>query len=89
MALIAGSGDFLNDLRAGAFMLETCLPEDLAHCAAWIETYRDLNLGLAEACVIACAERLKILRILTVHEHHFLVVHTAGGKSLILLPADA
>jgi len=81
--------DFIDDIRAGAFTLEPCLPEDLARCAALIEAYRDLELGLADACVIACAERLGILRILTVDLRHFRVVRTARGKPLVLLPADA
>ena len=81
--------DFIDDIRDGAFTLEPCLPEDLARCAALIEMYRDLDLGLADACVIACAERLGILRILTVDERHFRGVRTARGKPLVLLPADA
>jgi uncharacterized protein len=80
--------DFIHDIRAGAFALEACSPEDLTRCAALIETYRDLDLGLADACVIACAERLGTLRILTVDERHFRVVRTSRGKPLVLLPAD-
>lgn len=38
--------DFIDDIRAGAFTLEPCLPEDLSRCAALIETYRDLDLGI-------------------------------------------
>jgi predicted nucleic acid-binding protein len=81
--------DFIDDIRSGAFTLEACVPEDLARCAALIETYRDLDLGFADACVVACAERLRILRVLTVDERHFRVVRTARGKPLVLLPADA
>ena len=81
--------DFIDDIRAGVFTLEACTPGDLSRCAALIETYRDLKLGLADACVIACAERLGILRILTVDERHFRVVRTARGKPFVLLPADA
>lgn len=81
--------DFIDDLRAGAFTLEPCLSEDLARCAALVETYRELELGLADACVVACAERLGISRILTVDERHFRVVRTTRGKPLVLLPADA
>jgi uncharacterized protein len=79
--------DFIDDIRAGAFTLEGCSPEDLTRCAVLVETYRDL--GLADACVIACAERLNTLRILTVDERHFRVVRTRRGKPLILIPADA
>jgi uncharacterized protein len=81
--------DFIDDVRAGAFTLEPCLPADLTRCAALVDTYRDLDLGLADASVIACAERLRVFRILTVDERHFRVVRTAHGKPLVLLPADA
>lgn len=81
--------DFIGDVQSGAFTLEACLPGDLTRCAALIENYRDLDLGLADASVIACAERLGTLRILTVDERHFRVVRTSKGKALILLPADA
>jgi predicted nucleic acid-binding protein len=86
---IAAELDFIDAIRAGAFTLEPCLPEDLTRCATLIGTYRDLDLGLADACVIACAERLGIVRILTVDERHFRVVRTKRGKPLVLLPADA
>jgi predicted nucleic acid-binding protein len=81
--------DFVDDIRAGAFTLEPCLPHDLTRCASLIESYRDLDLGLADACVVATAERIGTLRILTVDERHFRVIRTASGKPLTLLPADA
>lgn len=81
--------DFIEDVQSGAFTLEPCSPEDLRRCSALIEMYGDLDLGLADASVIACAERLGTLRILTVDERHFRVVRTAKGKPLVLLPADA
>ena len=81
--------DFLDDIRSGAFVLEPCLAEDLTRCATLIETYRNLDLGLADACVVAIAERIGTLRILTVDERHFRVIRTAKGKPLTLLPADA
>jgi predicted nucleic acid-binding protein len=80
--------DFIDDVRAGAFALEPCTLEDLQRSRSLIETYRDLDLSLADACVIACAERLGTLRILTVDERHFRVVRTARGKPLVLIPTD-
>src|ERR1700730_14292047 len=74
--------DFIDAVQAGAFALEACTHEDLTRCAALIETYRDLDLGLADASVIACAERLGTLRILTVDERHFRVVTTTSSKPL-------
>src|SRR5258708_3571281 len=81
--------DFIDDVRTGAFTFEALSPGDLTRCASLIETYRDLDLGLADACVIAFAGPLDSLRILTVDERHFRVVRTARGKPLVLLPADA
>jgi predicted nucleic acid-binding protein len=81
--------DFIQDIQSGAFTLEPCLSQDLARSATLIESYRELDLGLADACVIACAERLNVLRILTVDERHFRVVRTAKGRPMVLLPADA
>jgi predicted nucleic acid-binding protein len=81
--------DFIDDVCAGAFALEPCSPEDLQRSRSLIETYRDLDLGLADACVIACAERLGTRRVLTVDERHFRVVRTGRGQPLILIPADA
>jgi len=86
---ISAELDFIDDVRAGAFTLEPCLAEDLARCTILIETHRNLDLGLADACVIACAERLGVLRVLTVDERHFRLVRTSRGKPLALLPADA
>lgn len=80
--------DFLDDIGAGAFTIEPCSLDDIARSRALVETYHDLDLGLADACVIACAERLGTLRILTVDERHFRVVRTARGRPLVLLPSD-
>ena len=81
--------DFIDDIRSGAFTLEPVSLADLSRSRDLIEAYRDLDLGLADACVIACAERLAIHRVLTVDERHFRVVRISGGKPLVLLPADS
>lgn len=61
---------------------------DWTHCRELIETYRDLNPGLADTAVFATAERLKIRTVLTVDERDFRAMRSKLG-SLILLPADA
>lgn len=50
--------------------------------------YQDLNLGLADASVIATAERLRIQAILTLDERHFRVIRPNGFDHFILYPAD-
>lgn len=78
---------FLASLRKGAFQLEELAESDLARCEELLETYRDRNLGLVDAAVLATAERLHIDTILTLDERDFRAVHPKSG-SLRLLPAD-
>src|ERR1700722_5987482 len=80
---------FLEGVAIGGFSLEPFTSQDLNGCQALLKTYADLNLGLADAGVIATAERLGTRRILTVDERHFRVVRAADGKPFTLLPADA
>ena len=79
---------FLSDLDAGAFLLETIAPADLRRCAELLEKYSDLDLGLCDAAVVAVAERLGTDRILTVDERDFRAVRSARGKPFRLLPGD-
>lgn len=81
--------DLLGDIQAGAFTLESFTAGDLAHSRRLIEQYRNLDLGLADAAVIAAAERLHIKRILTVDERDFRAVRASDGTPFTLLPADA
>jgi predicted nucleic acid-binding protein len=79
--------DFLDSLIRGAFSLEALTARDVDRCRELIAGYRDLDLGLADAAVIATAERLGIKRILTVDERDFRAVRPRKGP-FTLLPAD-
>jgi uncharacterized protein len=81
--------DLLDDILGGAFTLEPFTLADLRRSRELIAQYNTLNLGLADAAVIATAERLGTRRILTVDERHFRVVRASDGKPFTLLPADA
>jgi predicted nucleic acid-binding protein len=81
--------DLLGDIQAGAFTLESFTASDLTRSRHLIQQYRGLNLGLADAAVIAAADRLHISRILTVDERDFRAVRASDGSSFTLLPADA
>jgi len=81
--------DLLDDILGGAFTVEPFTLADLRRSRELIDQYATLNLGLADAAVIATAERLGTRRILTVDERHFRVVRSADGKPFTLLPADA
>jgi predicted nucleic acid-binding protein len=79
---------FLTDIQEGAFVIETVTMADLRRCASLIEKYLDLDLGLADASVVAVAERLGTDRILTVDQRDFRVIRSARGKPFHLVPGD-
>jgi uncharacterized protein len=79
---------FLEDIQEGAFVVESVTMVDLRRCTALIEKYRDLDLGLSDASVVAVAERLGTDRILTVDQRDFRVIRSARGKAFHLLPGS-
>ncbi len=80
--------DFLDSLKSGALGLEPLTPEDLKRCRELVSRYRDMELGLADAAVVATAERRGIYRLLTLDQRHFRVVRSKSGKPFTILPAD-
>ncbi len=69
---------FILDLESGGFTLH-CGEEDLPRIRELVRRYADLPLGLADASVIACAEREGGSRVLTLDRRHFGVVAREGG----------
>jgi predicted nucleic acid-binding protein len=54
------------------------------------ERYANINLGLADASLVALTERLATTTIATLDERHFRAVRPlAAGDAFTLLPADA
>src|SRR5712692_9359003 len=80
--------DFLDGILTGAYTLEPLRDTDLDRCRDLVLKYRDLDVGLADAAVVATAERLGINRILTVDERHFRAFRSKRGRPFTLLPAD-
>ena len=80
---------FLENVLSGAFAIEDLTLGDFERIRDLIAQYRDLDLGLADASVVAAAERLETQRILTVDERDFRVVIPLSGEPFVLLPADA
>ena len=71
---LAAEQRFLEGIEKGAFTVEAFTIEDAAFCRKLLARYEDLDLGLADASVIATAERLGIRTILTVDERDFRAV---------------
>jgi uncharacterized protein len=81
--------DFLESVQRGAFALVMPSTEDLVRCREVMVQYRDLSVGIADASVVATAERLRIQWLLTLDERHFRAMKPRVFTHFILLPADA
>jgi predicted nucleic acid-binding protein len=75
---------FVEDADAGHYRVD-CGDGDLRRIVDLLETFEDLRLGFADACVIACAER-NGGRVLTFDDRDFGPVARAG--SIQLVPED-
>ncbi|MBV9282575.1 MAG: PIN domain-containing protein [Chloroflexi bacterium] len=76
---------FLDDLERDAYTLDWD-KADARRIHQLTKRYRDLGLGIADAAVVACAER-NGGRILTTDWRHFPVV-ARGEKSITVLPVS-
>jgi uncharacterized protein len=66
--------------------IEHFTTQDLVRAADLMKKYKDNNIGLVDASIIAIAERLKISRILTTDRRHFGAIRPQHCKELELLP---
>jgi predicted nucleic acid-binding protein len=78
----------LEGIESGALTVEAFTGQDSARCRALLSKYRELDLGLADASVVAVAERLGVRRILTVDERDFRAVRSKDGEGFVLVPRD-
>ncbi len=75
---------FVDDLASGAFVYDPG-EQDFHRISALVSRYADLGLGLADAGVVACAERSG-MRVLTLDRGHF---GTVAGEGTIILALDS
>ena len=85
----AAALEFLESIEADAFTLVDLSSEDLSRSRELVAQYHDLPLGIADASVVATAERLQIQRLFTVDQRHFRAIQPRGQGHFIILPADA
>jgi predicted nucleic acid-binding protein len=86
---LAAELDFLAEIRRGRFILEPLTLADIPVCTKLIEQYAELELGLADAAVVATAERLKTTRIFTVDQRDFHVLRSVKGERFTVIPFSA
>jgi len=80
--------DFLDSLANGELTLEQVTEADLVRCRNLIAQYRSLKIGMTDAAVMTVAERLGVLRILTVDLRDLRAVVSASGRPFFLVPWD-
>jgi len=80
---------FRRDVAAGAYSAYWW-PGAAAEAVELAERYRELELSLTDASLVALAARLPTARVATFDERHFRTVRPlAGAKMFTLLPLDA
>ncbi len=80
---------FYEDLSSGAYLVEWW-PEAMTETVEAAKKHRSIELGIADASLLALAARLETTRMATLDERHFRVVEPLTGEATFtLLPADA
>ncbi|MGD1902116.1 MAG: type II toxin-antitoxin system VapC family toxin [Geitlerinemataceae cyanobacterium] len=77
---------FLRSLDPEHLQLEPLHAEDLVRARALLETYANIQLDLADAAIIAIAERLNITQICTLDRRDFSIVRPRHCEYFEVLP---
>jgi len=77
---------FVRAVANGEFQVEPLDEDDLPRIADLVMTYLDTPIGLVDASLVAMAERLGAIRLLTTDRRHFPVIRPRHVPSLVLLP---
>ncbi|MER7758317.1 PIN domain-containing protein [Streptomyces sp. NPDC097619] len=77
---------FAQDLAEGQFAVEPVHPTDWLRIAELTAKYVGFPLGMVDASVIACAERLGVTEVATVDRRHFSAVRPGHTEAFTLLP---
>jgi predicted nucleic acid-binding protein len=78
--------DFLNNLIISKTQIEPLLEQDLKRVTQILENYADSHLDFVDAAVIAIAERLNIIRVLTIDRRDFSLIRPVHCNYFELLP---
>lgn len=78
----------LAEVGRGAYRLEPFEAADIAIAAEVIDTYADLEVGLADASIVVLSRRYEVLDLLTLDERHFRTLRGSADRPFRLLPAD-
>jgi predicted nucleic acid-binding protein len=81
--------EFIEAVEQGDFSLVPLTGPDFMRCRELVVQYRDLQIGLADATIVAAAERLEVFRLLSFDQRHFRAITPRNFSHFLLLPADA
>lgn len=77
---------FVSDVLRGTYELASLTFGDLQRALDLADIYRDLDLGIVDASVVALAERLQVTTVLTLDRRDFSVIKPRHCAALTLLP---
>jgi predicted nucleic acid-binding protein len=78
---------YSRDIEHGAYEMASSTTADFLRAIELSDRYRDLDLGLVDASIVAVAERLGITRVLTLDRRDFSAVRPRHCAALTLLPS--
>ena len=71
---------------AGPWAIEPSAAPDLERAAALIDQYREADIGLVDATIVAMAERLGSVRLYTLDRRDFSIIRPRHVAAFQLLP---
>lgn len=76
----------MRSVNAGELLVDHLIPSDLPRVTQLMETYADANIGFVDSSLVAVAERLNIVRIVTLDRRHFHMLRPRHVAAFDLLP---
>ncbi len=76
----------LDDIEAGAYVVENVAPSDRPRIRFLLDRYADLDVGFVDAAVLAIVERLGEPKLVTLDRRHFGAMRPRHVDALELLP---
>lgn len=82
----AAESAWLRGLAAGPWAIEPSAAPDLERAAELIDQYREADIGLVDATIVAMAERLGSVRLYTLDRRDFGIIRPRHVAAFELLP---
>jgi uncharacterized protein len=76
----------LEDIMAGAYLVEDLQPDDYVRVREICETYDESDLGFVDAAVLSVVERFREDKVATLDHRHFALLRPRHLSALRLVP---